>query len=160
MIDSELLKGLKKATEKNLMELGKKPDLNAAETKAAKDAFELLDYLCYKVEACDAKEKGYSQYSGYSMDRRPYREYQITSYMPPHGHMSFDGMMYDDPSRNHYPNTMPGRRSYGDPYAYGYSGHSINDRLISLVEGMYDEAKSDYEREQLNKFISMIRSAA
>ena len=153
MIDTEFLKSLKKTTEKNLMELGKKPDISAAETKAAKDAFELLDYLSCKIDECEMREKGYSQYSGYSMERRPYREYQITSYMAPNGYMSYDNSM-----RGHYRNMMP--RSYGDPYMNGYSGHSINDRLISLVEGMYDEAKSDYEREQLNKFISMIRSAA
>lgn len=158
MIDTEFLKGLKKTTEKNLMELGKKADISAAETKAAKDAFELLDYLSCKIDECEMREKGYSQYSGYSMERRPYREYQITSYMSPRGYMSFDGMNYDGPMHGHYRNTMP--RSYSDYYMNGYSGHSINDRLISLVEGMYDEAKTDYEREQLNKFISMIRSAA
>ena len=151
MMDSEFFKNLKKLTEKNLMELGKKTEISAAETKAAKDAFELLDYLCYKAEECESMEKGYSQYSGYSMDRRPYREYQITSYMAPHGRISYDGPYY-----NQYRNSMPPMESY----ARGYSSHSINDRLISLVEGMYDEAKTDYERGQLNKFIEMIRAAS
>lgn len=159
MMDTEFLKGLKKTTERNLMELGKKQDLTAAETKAAKDAFELLDYLCYKIEECEIKEKGYSQRSGYSMDRRPFREYQINSYTMPGG-MSYDGMSYDNSMRGQYYNTGSNNRSYGDSYARGYSGHSINDRLISLVEGMYDEAKSDYEREQLNKFMNMLRAAA
>ena len=101
-------------------------------------------------------EKGYSQYSGYSMDRRPYREYQITSYMSPHGHISYGGPYYDNYMRNQYRNSMAPMESY----ARGYSGHSINDRLISLVEGMFDEAKTDYERKQVGRFIEMIRAAS
>lgn len=46
------------------------------------------------------------------------------------------------------------RGSYDDPYnggSYnmGYSGHSINDRMIAALEGMVDNAKSDYERQEI-----------
>ncbi len=149
-MDLDFLKTLKKTTERNLMDLSKKPEMSAAETKAAKDAMELLDYLDMKIEDCEMKEKGYPQYSGHAMDRAPYREYQITSYRSPQ-HRSYDGVM-----RGHYYNP-----SYGyDPYMYGYSGHSISDRAVSLMEGMMDGAKSDYEREQVKRFIEMIRAAA
>lgn len=128
----------------------------------------------------EEREKEYSQYSGHDPERRPYREYQIASYASPNGRMSYTGMPYRSMSYN---NTYRGRSYNGmsngmsngmpseyhmnsrsnwynqDPYAYGYSGHSISDRVVSLVEGMYDEAKTDYERNQLNKFIEMIRAA-
>lgn len=155
-MDLDFLKTLKKTTEKNLADLSKKADISAAETKAAKDAMELLDYLECKIEECkmEEREKEYSQYSGHDMDRRPYREYQITSYRSPHGRMSFDGRSY-----GHYYDSMD-HRSYGDPYSMGYSGHSIGDRAVSLMEGMYDDAKTDYERRQVGRFIEMIRAAS
>ena len=167
-MDLDFLKTLKKTTEKNLAELSKKSDISAAETKAAKDAMELLDYLECKIEECkmEEREKEYSQYSGHDMDRRPYREYQITSYRAPHGRMSYDGRSYghyydsmDRRSYDSYP-MMNGSGYYRDPYSMGYSGHSIGDRAVSLMEGMYDEAKTDYERKQVGRFIEMIRSAS
>ena len=39
----------------------------------------------------------------------------------------------------------------------GYSGHSINDRMISQLENMYDEAKTEYEREEVRKEIDRLR---
>lgn len=167
-MDLDFLKSLKKTTEKNLAELSKKPDMTAAETKAAKDAMELLDYLDCKIEECkmEEREKEYSQYSGHDMDRRPFREYQITSYRAPHGRMSFDGRSYgnyyDSMDRRSYTDRpmSNGMNYYSDPYFMGYSGHSIGDRAVSLMEGMFDEAKSDYERKQVGRFIEMIRAAS
>lgn len=167
-MDLDFLKTLKKTTEKNLAELAKKNDMSAAETKAAKDAMELLDYLDCKIEECkmEEREKEYSQYSGHDMDRRPFREYQITSYRAPHGNVSYDGRSYgryydsmDRRSYGDYP-MHNGMSYYGDPYSIGYSGHSIGDRAVSLMEGMYDDAKTDYERKQVGRFIEMIRSAS
>lgn len=40
----------------------------------------------------------------------------------------------------------------------GYSGHSIKDRMIARLEGMYDEAKSEHEREEIQKEIRRIES--
>ena len=62
---------------------------------------------------------------------------------------------------------MNGMRSYcDDPYYYGpeyserrgYSRHSIGDRVVSMVEDMMDSAKSDYERQELQKYIRTIRA--
>ena len=44
--------------------------------------------------------------------------------------------------------------SYDDPYnggSYnmGYSGHSINDRMIAALENMMGNAKSDYEKHEI-----------
>lgn len=39
----------------------------------------------------------------------------------------------------------------------GYSGHSIEDRMIASLEQQMDSAKSDYERELIRKEIEHIR---
>lgn len=59
-------------------------------------------------------------------------------------------------------NSQPMNGSYyGDPeYSErrGSSRHSIGDRVVSEVEKMMDEAKSDYERQELQKYIRTIRA--
>lgn len=40
----------------------------------------------------------------------------------------------------------------------GYSGHSIKDRMIARLEGMYDEAGSEHEREMINNWISRLET--
>lgn len=40
----------------------------------------------------------------------------------------------------------------------GMSSHSLKDRMIAKLEGMYDEAQSEYEREELRKEIRRIES--
>lgn len=53
------------------------------------------------------------------------------------------------------------RDSYGmrsmDSYNEGYSGHSINDRMIDALERMMDTAKTERERETIRKRIEEIR---
>ena len=51
------------------------------------------------------------------------------------------------------------RGSYDSSHRYydggsrnsGYSGHSMRDRAIAKLEGMYDEAKTDHERQFLDE---------
>lgn len=40
----------------------------------------------------------------------------------------------------------------------GMSGHSLKDRMIAKLEGMYDEAQTEYEREELRKEIRRIEA--
>lgn len=42
-------------------------------------------------------------------------------------------------------------------YDRGYSGHSVHDRMIAALEGLYDQAKTDYDRETIDNGIRMIR---
>lgn len=49
-------------------------------------------------------------------------------------------------------NPMNGR--YMD---YGYSGHSVHDRMIAALEDLMDQAKTDYDRETISNGIRMIR---
>lgn len=42
-------------------------------------------------------------------------------------------------------------------YMSGYSGHSINDRMIASLEKLMDAAESDYERKQIHDEIESLR---
>ena len=48
-------------------------------------------------------------------------------------------------------------RSYSRP-PHGYSGHSIKDRMIDKLESMYDEAKTDHERQIVDEWINRLNS--
>ena len=158
----ESMRNMKKAVEKCLDELMKKSDLTPAETKAALDGFKLHDELCCRIEDCDMETKDMER--GYSGHDVPYRQYHITSYgMPEHmrtmNHWS---------QENNYPMSERNMRSYcGDPYyreaeysdrSRGYSRHSISDRVVSMVEHMMDSVDSEYERQELQKYIRAIRA--
>ena len=161
----ESMKNLKQVVEKCLDELMKKSDLTPSETKTALDAFRLHDELCCRIEDC-MKEEDRSE-NGYSGHGEPYRQYHITSYgMPERAiHMSRADMT----GRNNgwYDTDVSMRSmSHEDPYyrdgysdrRRGYSRHSISDRVVSMIEDMMDTAKSDYEQQELQKYIRAIRA--
>lgn len=161
-MEVESLKKLQKLTEKCITDLTKKQDISPSETEAAKKGFELLDLIEYEIKKCEMKENGYSQYSGHDEMQANPRRYNIVSYgnSYPMGNRSngyyMDGPYYSRDGRsNGYGPMIP--EYYGDQR--GMSRHSINDRAVSCIEKMMDEAKSDYERQQLYRFIEMIRSA-
>jgi len=183
-MDVEAMKKLKGTVEKCLDELAKKTDLSPAETKAALDGMELRDMLMCEIGDCKAKEEMEYAERGYSGDGRPYRQYHITSY----GHPMRQSMRpmrvsYDDRPMTNYSGDYgvqgwyrsgDGMSNCGpDPYYYdmrddgrsyrndgGYSRHSIGDRAIETLEKLMDTSKSDYEKEELHKFIRLIRSNA
>lgn len=180
-LKTESMKNMKKVVEKCLDELMKKPDLTPAETKAAIDGFKLYDELCCRIEDCEMEE----EYSGsrYSGRDFPNRQYHITSYgMSERGFSERNNsrMNYADGNSgyssapqygingwyqsNYYPEAGYDMRSYyGGNRGYserrrGYSRHSISDRVVSMVENMMDSAESDYERQELQKYIRAIRA--
>lgn len=57
----------------------------------------------------------------------------------------------------------PMNDSYGNygmnsqAYAGGYSGHSINDRMIASLEHMMSQTNDKYEQEQIRNKIESIR---
>ena len=159
-MEAESLKRMKDTVEKCLEELSKKTDLTPSETKAAKDAMELRELLICEIDNCKAEEgRGYD--GGYSGHDVPYRQYHITSYGRP-VHMSMCG-----PERGYGYSGDYGVEGWyrsGNDMEYsrrrGYSRHSIGDRAVEKLEQMMDNAGSEYEREELHKFIRMIRQAA
>ena len=44
-------------------------------------------------------------------------------------------------------------------YTRGYSRHSISDRAVEKLEHLMDAAGSEYERQELKRYIGMIRQA-
>lgn len=186
-LKTESMKNMKKVVEKCLDELMKKSDLTPAETKAAIDGFRLYDELCCRIEDCEKEESRSKQmYSerGYSGYGDPYREYRITSYGMPEravysersrasrssGAIDYSGTpqygVHGWYQSNDYPSPMMDRAYRGDPYysgpeyseRRGYSRHSIGDRVVSMVEKMMDSTESDYERQELQKYIRTIRA--
>lgn len=63
--------------------------------------------------------------------------------------------MRSEPYRDSYRDSYE-MRSMGS-YNDGYSGHSINDRMIDALERMMDTAKTEHERETIRKRIEEIR---
>lgn len=163
-LDKDSLKNLKKTVAKCIADLGKKSDLSPQETKAAYDGACLYDWLCMMTEENDMApepEYGYSE-RRYSM-HSPMRHVPM-NYPMSRGYSGYPG----------YPSEFM-NTSYCDPYTYdsgmrmssnrmshgeGYSRHSIGDRAVERLENLMDSAGSEYEKEQLHKYIRMIRAAA
>lgn len=58
-----------------------------------------------------------------------------------------------------YVSMVPG--PYYDSYGYddrGMSKHSITDRMVDQIERMYDSAKTEHERRELDKWIERIQN--
>ena len=153
------MKKLLEITETNLEEMCKKPSPTPAETKACKDGMELRAMLKCEIEDCEHMERG-EEYSGY---RAFPRHYSMTAYGMRDG-MRDDYAGYPGQPRNwngQYASGMPyddGRRSYGEDH--GYSRHSIGDRAVEKLEHLMDTTGSAYEKEELRKFIGMIKREA
>lgn len=149
------MKKLLEITETNLEEMCKKPSPTPAETKACKDGMELRAMLKCEIEECNAKEHG-EEYSGY---RAFPRHYSMTAYGMHDGYSGYPGQPRD--WNGPYASGMPyddGRRSYGEDR--GYSRHSIGDRAVEKLEHLMDTTGSAYEKEELRKFIGMIKREA
>jgi hypothetical protein len=125
---------------RELRTLNKKDTLSATEIKAAVDSLCLLIKIEEYKSMHDSNsmmENGESY--GYGMSMRP----------AIHGTMHYD---------DHYDmNRSPVTGNYIRRDT-GYSSHSLNDRMIAKLETMYDEAKSEYEREEIRKEIDRIRN--
>ena len=139
-----VLESLEDSVIRELRLLNKKDTLSATEIKAASDAMCLLTKIkIYKEGGMVEDEDGQS----YMMwPRDSYDDYSSRPRMT--GNYRINGS-YD---RGRSPVT--GRYVSRD---HGYSGHSINDRMISQLENMYDEAKTEYEREEVRKEIDRLR---
>lgn len=119
--------------EEQIKTLLKKGDISPQELSALKEAYELRAMI-----KCSEESEG----SSYMMDPQVYGgSYQRGRSMTTGRYMSRDGGY-----------------SSGGYNGGGYSGHSIKDRMIARLEAMYDEAKSEHEREEIQKEIRRIES--
>lgn len=150
--EMNILNMLKELVLTEIQKITKKGDLTSAELENAEKA------ICL-IEKIGNIEKG----PGYSEAMYP-------------THMIDPNMMYDNMPGNMSGNSYARGRSpvtgryisrgmngsYG-PYdstsmGRGYSGHSINDRMIAKLEEMYDEAKTEHERDMVNMWIKRLEA--
>lgn len=125
-----VLRSLQDVVLKDLSVLATKGTLTPTELKTASDAACLLKEI-QQIEYMDAyeDEEGYSEGRNWPMmsSNARSRSYRTGRYMSSRG--------YDN----------------------GYSGHSIEDRMVANLEGMMDSAKNDYERETIRSWINNLR---
>lgn len=88
--------------------------------------------------------EGYSGRRGYSGDGYSQRRY-------PMGRSYNDGRSYDD-GYSEQMRAANGQYRSGDEY----SGHSVDDRVIAMLEEMAGRAGSDYERDKIRQKIEML----
>jgi hypothetical protein len=138
--------------EKGIEKIVEKGDLTPGELDSLHKAAEFL----YKMKECCSEEEMYSEgrsYGPYSMNIRG--TYGIDPMM--------DRNMYGDMSGNGYSEArgrspVTGRYvSRGMSMDNGYSGHSIEDRMIASLENQMDQAKTEYERKMIMDEIQHIR---
>lgn len=88
-----------------------------------------------------------------------------------HGARSYDGYRdaypndgnsarsYDEGNSNRYYDEGASTRRYYDANNHnGYSGHSIQDRMIDQLEHMIDEAKTEHERQTVKDWIRRLKA--
>lgn len=150
MKDHEILNQLEAITVDGLKAITKKGELSEPDLKKAKDAICLLSMLdgLRNMEPLMDGENGYSMRGAWGV-------YPIHGGMDwgYHDRMSHDEM-WDGNSNARGRSPMTGRYVSRDS---GYSGHSINDRMIDNLEKMMSQANSDYERQQIENEIRRIR---
>jgi hypothetical protein len=67
--------------------------------------------------------------------------------------MGMNSMTYN----RDYSNGMNGMGDMSRRYDGGYSGHSVNDRMIASLEKEMDHAETEYERKQIRDEIEHLR---
>ena len=86
-------------------------------------------------------------------------DYSENSYRYGKSRTSSNHMNRENFYRGHYDNSS--RQYDGNSSRYydssGYSGHSIQDRMIAKLEEMYDTAQSEHERQVVQDWISRLR---
>ena len=132
------LNRLKEMLEDELGKITKKGDITPAELENATKAVCLIE----KIRELEG-----------SMDNEHSEGYSNARYPRMHYGGDFDEYSGYNHSRSPHTGRYVVRGSYGD-----YSGHSINDRMVAKLEEMYDEAKTDHERETVETWIRRLRS--
>lgn len=135
-------------------------DLLAKLTDSMKDvvtASGMKDYVDAILETDDGMSHAIkmpkASYNSFARGRSPFTGRFVSRDGVPMGtsmpHMST--LSYDRDYSNNIDNMS--RR-----YDGGYSGHSVNDRMIASLEKEYDNANSEYEKEQIRKEIEHLRN--
>lgn len=136
MLSRELLEKGERALERDLEKLLSKNELSAADWDAVKKAMCIANMMNSYVngEAFDDNGMSYGMHYGHMWDDE------------------YSGMRGRSPVTGRYVS-----RGHSNDSMNGYSGHSIEDRMIMALEQQMDGAKTEYERSQIEKEIRRIR---
>ena len=137
MLRREVLERVEKKLESDLEKILSKGELTAADWDAVKKAMCIAGMVEGLEEGSPVNEEGSSY--GYSNARMYGNE------------MMSNGRMRSPVTGRYISNGM----NYGE--TMGYSGHSIEDRMIMALEQQMDAAKTDYERQMVEKEIQRLR---
>lgn len=145
----DVIRNTKSLIFKEMEKINAKGDISSADLCNLKYASQTLTSL----STYEAMENEYGDDASFAMGRRSMR-----------GNQSYDGMSYGDESwrRGRGANGQYVSRMYEPPmenrsYANDYSGHSVEDRTIEMLEHQMDNAKSDYDRQFIQNQIRSIR---
>lgn len=138
--------------EKSIEELNKKSTLTPAELESLKKAYELRMEIqdCYGVD--EMSDMGSYNSYGYNMGPNSYGHFNMRGSYDPQMSM----MRGRSPVTGRYISRDP--MMHDDMMMDNRSGHSIKDRMVARLEAMYDEAKSEHERDEIRKEIRRIES--
>lgn len=182
MDEYKVYEGLREIAVKQLAEIHQKGSMTVPEAEAAKIAMCLIDMFDEKLEDMGEEEGGYSERSSRrsyarrqsnasyeggrsrrgSQNSMGYPIYDEEDYFMEGGRGgggssrrssrgSYEGGSYEGRSmRGSYENQRRDNRGR-------YSSHSINDRIVSMMERMMDGVESEYERQKLQEFMRYIR---
>lgn len=152
MLRMELVEKTEKKLESDLEKILSKPELTAADWDAVKKAWCIASMVEGYVEGTPVGEDGMS-YGSYGMGRMHYGNQYPNQYANTMGYSSGEdynmanGRMRSPVTGRYISNGMNN----------GYSGHSIEDRMIMALEQQMDAAKTDYERQIVEKEIQRLR---
>lgn len=133
-MDMKVLKDLEEKLEKELKKIAEKSDISPAELENATKAVCLIEKLRDMESGGEDAERSYGSYG-----RHPDYRYHDDRMDYGRGRSSVTG------------------RYISTGYD-GYSGHSISDRMVAKLEEMYDQAKTEHERETVDKWIKRLET--
>ena len=160
------LENLKETLEDEIKKIVKKGDITPAELENVQKAVCTIDMI-KKME--NGQSEGMMEGDSYGYSNRmpyhhmPYRDsYNDRSYGDYSGrhyyHDSYgENEMYRGDSYRRGRSPVTGRYISRGHYDDGYSGHSIKDRMVAKLESMYDEAKTDHERQTVDEWINRLQ---
>lgn len=136
-MNNDVLKRVDELIKRELDKMVAKGAMSAADLEACEKAVCILE----KIKECEEMDMG-----EYSNSMRSYRDSYARGRNPMNGqHMSMNNAYGPNP----YPSYVNAD--------YGYSGHSIKDRMIDSLERMMDTAQTDYERQTVMEEIKKLR---
>ena len=128
----EICEDLREKGKRDLKKLTEKADLSPTEWANAKT---VLSAMC-KMNELEKNEYGGESYTNYPMDR---------GVSTRRGRSPSTGRYISMDNRNYYDN--------------GMSGHgSVSDRMLDMMDRMYDSARNDQERREINKWIDRVQN--